>query len=65
VKSGRGEKNVAAAYEDTTELREVTPSGDGTYAARVHLEGNFPGGTVDLVYRFTIYRDAIRELEID
>jgi len=42
----------------------VTASGKGKFVARVHLEGNFPGGTVDLTYRFTIDSHAIRELEI-
>jgi len=57
-------ENVATAYEYTTELRGVTSSGEGMYVAQVHLEGNFPGGTVDLRYRFTIDGDAIRTLEI-
>jgi hypothetical protein len=46
------------------ELRGVTPSGAGMYVAQVHIEGNFPGGTVDLRYRFTIDGDVIRKLEI-
>lgn len=29
-----------------------------------HLEGNFPGGVVDLRYRFVITEDLIAELEI-
>ena len=57
-------ETAAAAYEYTTELRGVTASGEGMYVAQVHLEGNFPGGSVDLRYRFTIDGDAIRELEI-
>jgi uncharacterized protein (TIGR02246 family) len=57
-------ENVATAYEYTTALRDVPASDDGKYVARVHLEGNFPGGTVDLSYRFTIDGDTIRELEI-
>ncbi len=36
----------------------------GTYVARVHLEGTFPGGTVDLKYRFTVDGDRISRLEI-
>ncbi len=57
-------ENVASVYEYTTELRGLEPAGDGTDVARVHLEGNFPGGTVDLRYRFTLDGDAIRRLEI-
>src|SRR5216683_6598621 len=47
-------ENVASAYDYTTELRGVQDAGQGMYVAHVHLEGNFPGGTVDLRYRFTI-----------
>jgi uncharacterized protein (TIGR02246 family) len=57
-------ENVASVYEYTTRLTEVAATGDGQYAARVHLEGNFPGGSVDLRYRFTIDGDSIRGLEI-
>ncbi len=57
-------ENVASAYEYTTELLGVETAGDGTYVARVHLEGNFPGGTVDLRYRFTVDGERISRLEI-
>jgi uncharacterized protein (TIGR02246 family) len=57
-------ENVASAYEYTTELLDVAIAGEGKYVARVHLEGNFPGGTVDLRYRFTLDGDSIRRLEI-
>jgi len=56
--------NAASVYEYTTELVGVEAAGDGQYLARVHLEGNFPGGTVDLQYRFTIEGESIRRLEI-
>jgi hypothetical protein len=32
--------------------------------ARNRLEGNFPGGVVDLTYRFTVHNDQIVHLEI-
>ena len=57
-------ENVASVYEYTTELVGVEAAGEAQYLARVHLEGNFPGGTVDLRYRFTVDGDAIRRLEI-
>ena len=57
-------ENVASVYEYTTDVLELTATGNGQYAARVHLEGNFPGGTVDLRYRFTINDDTISRLEI-
>src|ERR1700724_3827005 len=55
-------ENVASAYEYTTELLDVDVAGEGKYVARVRLEGNFPGGTVDLRYRFTLDGDSIRRL---
>ena len=70
-KSRRGTKeirawreNVASVYEYTTDLVGVETADEGEYVARVHLEGNFPGGTVDLRYRFTVDGDSIRRLEI-
>ena len=57
-------EDVASVYEYTTEVAGVEPAGEGKYVARVHLEGNFPGGTVDLHYRFTLDGEHIRRLEI-
>ncbi len=57
-------ENVASVYEYTTDLVGVEAAGEGEYVARVHLEGNFPGGTVDLRYRFNVDGDSIRRLEI-
>ena len=48
----------------TTEVHGVQAAGDGTYVARVHLEGTFPGGTVDLTHHFTVDGDRISRLEI-
>ena len=57
-------ENVASVYEYTTDLVGVEAADEREYVARVHLEGNFPGGTVDLHYRFTVDGDSIRRLEI-
>jgi uncharacterized protein (TIGR02246 family) len=57
-------ERVASVYEYTTELVGVQAAGEGTYVARAHLEGHFPGRTVDLRYRFTVDGDSIRRLEI-
>ena len=57
-------ENVASVYEYTTDVVGVEAADEGKYVARVHLEGNFPGGTVDLRYRFTVDGDSIRRLEI-
>lgn len=55
---------VSTTYQFTTELLGVQPVDDDNYIALAHLEGNFPGGTVDLKYRFTIDGKRIRRLEI-
>jgi hypothetical protein len=57
-------ESTASAYEYTTEVRNIHAIGDGRYLARVHLEGNFPGGTADLQYQFEIEDDHIQRLEI-
>ena len=57
-------EGVAAAYEYTTELTSVDHTSTGRYVAHVRLEGNFPGGIVDLEYEFTVDGDRISRLEI-
>jgi uncharacterized protein (TIGR02246 family) len=57
-------ENVASVYEYTTDVVGVEAADEGKYVARVHLEGNFPGGTVDLRYSFTVDGDSIHRLEI-
>ena len=37
---------------------------DREHLVFVHLEGDFPGGTADLTYRFTIDGDQVAELTI-
>ncbi|MDQ1430489.1 MAG: hypothetical protein QOF40_1091 [Actinomycetota bacterium] len=59
---------VANAYEYTVELRRTATLGevDGIerHEAYTHLEGNFPGGTVDLTNRFGLRDGRIASLEI-
>jgi hypothetical protein len=57
-------ENISYAYEYTTEVRNIDAVGEGQYIARVHLEGNFPGGQADLQYQFDIENDLIQRLEI-
>jgi ketosteroid isomerase-like protein len=57
-------KGPATAYQYTTEVLSVEPAGGAEYVARVRLEGNFPGGTVDLRYRFSVDAQRISRLEI-
>jgi ketosteroid isomerase-like protein len=61
-------ENVAAAFEYTVaiigfeSLGEV--EGGQRHEVYTHLEGNFPGGKVDLTNRFTLCGDLIVGLEI-
>ena len=61
-------EKVANAYEYTVEVRGVAQQGsvDGVqrYDVHTHLEGNFPGGTVDLTFRFGLRDDRITTLQI-
>lgn len=55
----------ASEYEYTRDFRGLEPLGTGTYVARYRLEGNFPGGVVDLRYLFTLAADGrVARLEI-
>jgi hypothetical protein len=64
----RWREEVATAYEYTLQVLRSEPAGqeDGLECHDVwtHLEGNFPGGTVDLIYRFGLRNDRIARLEI-
>ena len=61
-------ESVATAYEYTVALIGSQALGevDGgqRYAVYIHLEGNFPGGQVDLTNRFTLRGERIVGLEI-
>jgi SnoaL-like domain len=61
-------ENVATAYEYTVAIVGSQPLGevDGGQRHEVytHLEGNFPGGQVDLTNRFTLRGDLIVGLQI-
>jgi ketosteroid isomerase-like protein len=59
---------VATAYEYTVAVRGAAALGEVDGLARhdvyTHLEGNFPGGTVDLTNRFGLRGGRIARLEI-
>ncbi|MCU1374904.1 MAG: hypothetical protein JWO68_2190 [Actinomycetia bacterium] len=61
-------ERVATAYEYTVDVLGVTALGqvDGVerHDVHTHLEGNFPGGTVDLTNRFGLRDGRIAHLEI-
>ena len=54
----------ASEYSYTTELTSTRQVDEHTYVATHHLEGNFPGGTVDLDFTFTLENDVITRLVI-
>jgi ketosteroid isomerase-like protein len=61
-------ETVATAYAYTTDVRGATAlglsGGADRYDVQVHLEGNFPGATVDLTNRFGVRDGRIVTLEI-
>lgn len=57
--------DAAAGYTYTTELTWVARVDDQHYDVAHHLTGNFPGGQVDLHYRFTLRGSLIAELVIE
>jgi ketosteroid isomerase-like protein len=61
-------ETVATAFEYTVEVRGATarePVDDlERHDVRIYLEGNFPGGTVDLTQRFGLRDGRIASLQI-
>src|SRR6266508_3997699 len=60
----RWREEVAAKYEYTLEVLSSRGAEDGRCVVTTKLEGNFPGGTAQLDYRFTPRDGLIRALEI-
>lgn len=57
-------RNAGTEFTFTSELVGAQRIDDEHWVAIHHLEGDFPGGVVDLRYRFTIDGDLITELVI-
>lgn len=55
----------ASEYSYTIAMTGATKIGDDRYDVTHHLEGNFPGGTVDLHFRFTLRNGRIARLVIE
>jgi hypothetical protein len=51
-------------YTFTTEFVSATRIGGARYDVVQHLEGNFPGGVVDLHFRFTLDGTSISRLVV-
>jgi len=56
---------AAVAFEYTRTLIDATATGPDSWLVTNHLEGNFPGGEVDLRYQFRLQGDCIAELVIE
>ena len=54
----------AARYEYSTQLSGSWEAGPGEYLLTGTLSGNFPGGTANLTWRFTIAGNLIKQLHI-
>lgn len=55
---------AASEYTFTRTLLSAEAGDDGSWVVVNHLEGDFPGGVVDLRYRFVLRGDLIAELVI-
>ncbi|MGW6911604.1 nuclear transport factor 2 family protein [Streptomyces sp. NPDC054940] len=55
----------ATEFTYTIHLTGAQQAAPAHYIATHHLEGNFPGGTVDLRYQFTLDNDLIEHLAIE
>jgi hypothetical protein len=55
----------ASEYTYTIEMTGASKLGDDYYDVVHHLEGNFPGGTADLHFRFTLRNGKIARLVIE
>jgi hypothetical protein len=55
---------TATEFTYTRSFLGAEEEGPGRYLVTCHLEGDFPGGQVDLRYRFEVEDGRIRELVI-
>jgi ketosteroid isomerase-like protein len=58
-------RSAASEYTFTTEFTGATRTGEAQFDVAQHLEGNFPGGVVDLHFRFTLDGRSISRLVIE
>ena len=57
-------RTAASKYTFTRTLIDASEIAPGEWKLTNHLEGDFPGGTVDLSYRFRLAGDRIARLDI-
>ena len=58
------QEGPASQYQYTTEVLGTDRTGDDRYVVTGRLDGNFPGGTAELKWRFTVAGDRITRLDI-
>jgi hypothetical protein len=58
-------RDGGSEYTYTTDFVGATRTGDGRFDVVQHLEGNFPGGSADLHYRFALDGASIARLTIE
>jgi len=56
---------AASVYQYSTHVLQVHEDDEDEYSALVRLEGNFPGGVVELEYHFALAGGRIKSLQID
>jgi ketosteroid isomerase-like protein len=57
-------EQLAATFEYTVTVLGADPGDDGRYRVTALIEGNFPGGRVELTYAFRLREGLISELVI-
>jgi ketosteroid isomerase-like protein len=57
-------EDLASHFTYTTQITEAEQTGDQEYLVSTHIEGDFPGGVVDLDQRFTLVDELISDLSI-
>lgn len=58
-------EHEASVYTYTTTFTGQRAEGPDRWTVLAHLEGDFPGGTVDLHFRFRLQADRVVELVIE
>jgi ketosteroid isomerase-like protein len=58
-------EGVASKYQYTTQVLDTKRLDEESYLVTGRLTGNFPGGTAELTWHFTVHNDLISRLEID
>ncbi|MFI5615071.1 nuclear transport factor 2 family protein [Amycolatopsis sp. NPDC051903] len=58
-------RRAGSEYTYTSTLTATEHVDDSRYVATYHLEGDFPGGVVDLHHRFTLHNGRISRLVIE